>query len=290
MHPLSRRGYTLVEILIGLVLASLIGGAVYRVMVESQRITRSLNGRVDAQQSARTAAMYLSTALREVAASEGDIVVADATELRFRAMRWTGITCTALASASGNLTVTLRNTQTWGYRAPSAASDSLILFNENDPETRADDAWLFGGISAVTTGQTCTDGSAGTQLTFAITAGSGGNAAALAGFTVGSPARGFQHEELTLYTATGGSRWLGYRTMASGGTWTDVEPLVGPLTSAGLALAYYDTLGTATTNLARIASVGVTVRSQSIERTTGGAANLSDSVVTRIAVRNNRRY
>jgi hypothetical protein len=76
--------------------------------------------------------------------------------------------------------------------------------------------------------------------------------------------------------------------MDASGTWTAVEALLGPLTSGGLALAYYDTLGTATATLANIASVGVTIRSQALDPTPAGY--IADSVVTRIAVRNNRRF
>lgn len=289
---MNRRAFTLIEILIGLVLAGLVGGAVYKVLIESGRITRALNGRVDAQQSARTAALYLSTALREVAASEGDIIAASGTAIEFRAMRWTGITCTGLSQSGGNLLVTLRDSQLWGYRAPDNALDSLILYIENDVETRADDAWAYGSISDVETyaddNVTCPDAAPGTRLTFQINAASGGNAGALAGFTTGSPARGFQHEELSLYTGADTRQWLGFKTMNSAGTWTAVDALLGPLTAGGLALSYYDTLGVSTANVANIASIEVVIRAQALERTPAGY--VADSVITRIAVRNNRRF
>jgi len=291
MHPLNRRGYTLVEVLIGLTLAGLVAGTTFRVLTESQRITRSLNGRVDAQQNARTAALYLSTALREINSFEGDVVEATASELEFRAMRWAGLTCSGLTTAGSDLQVVVRATQLFGYRAPDAALDSMFVYVENDVETRADDQWLDGRVMGVATG-TCDDGATGTQLTFQISAGSGGNGAA-ASFTEGSPLRGYQREELTLFTDVTGISYLGSRTMNSAGTWTGITELLGPLMAGGLSLSYFDTLGVATAALDEIASIGVVVRTESREsgRTSAGAIDkMRDSIVTRIALRNNRRF
>lgn len=289
MYSMKRRGFTLIELLVTLVLTGLMAGLAYKAMTASQRMTRTLSARVDAQSTARSALLYLATALRELNASDGDVISASSTAIAYRAMRWTGLSCSGLTTSGGNLQVTVPKVQLWGYRLPSPALDSMLVYAENNTNTRADDVWLVGALSD-TTSVNC-GAVAGMRLTFAINAASGGNAAATAGFTVGSPIRAFQHEEVSLYTNAGTS-WFGHRTMNVAGVWTAVEPLVGPLTATGLSFAYYDTLNTVTATRTNIASVGVTVRSQSTEAglTSTGIGNLRDSLFTRIALRNNRRF
>ena len=291
MHPMNRRGFTLIELMVTLILTGLMAGLAYQAMTSSQRMTRTLSARVDAQSSARSVLLYMSTAMRELNASDGDIVVADPTVMEYRAMRWTGMSCSALTTSGGDLQVTVKKSQLWGPRAPAPGLDSMLFFVENGTGTRADDAWLFTGLSDTLT-TACADASAGLQLTFIVSAASGGNAAATAGFTAGSPIRGFQHEEVSLYS-NAGLQWFGHRTMNAAGTWTATEALVGPLASSGLSFAYYDTLNVVTTTRTDIASVGVTVRSISTEAgqlSTGGVGNLRDSLSSRFALRNNRRF
>lgn len=290
MRPLKRRGYTLVEVMIAVVLTGLMAGLAYQAMTGSQRMTRSLGARVDAQGSARSAMLYLSTAFHELSASDGDIITAGATAMKYRAMRWTGISCTGLTVAGGNLRLTMLKSQLWGQRTPDAALDSILVYAENSAATRQDDVWLVGGLVDTAT-VACPNAAPGMRITFAISAASGGNAAAQAGFTVNSPIRGFQHEEVSLYS-NAGTNWFGHKTMDAGGTWTAVEALVGPLTATGLAFTYYDTLSVVTATLTDIASVGVIVRSQSTDaaNTSTGIGNLRDSLITRIALRNNRRF
>jgi hypothetical protein len=194
--------------------------------------------------------------------------------------------------AGSNLRVTVKRAQLFGTRLPSPDLDSLLVFNEVVANIRSDDVWLFGKMID-TTNQTCPDGSAGLRLEILISGASGGNAAATAGFTSGSPIRGFQMEELSLYTDGSGLNWLGQKTANLAGTWTTATELAGPLTAGGLSFTYFDTLNVATATLTNIASVGVVVRSESVTRargTTSVVTNLRDSLITRVALRNNRRF
>jgi prepilin-type N-terminal cleavage/methylation domain-containing protein len=291
MHSMNRRGFTLIELMITLVLTGLMAGLAYEAMRSSQQMTRTLSARVDAQGTARAVMLYMATALRELDASEGDVVVADPSTMQYRAMRWTGITCSGITISGSDLEIRVKKSQLWGFRAPSPGVDSLLVYAENNTGTRADDVWLVAGISDTAT-LACPDASAGLRLTLLVSAASGGNAAATAGFTQGSPIRGFQHEEVSLYS-NAGSQWFGHRTMDAAGTWTTTEALVGPLMTGGLSFAYYDTLSAVTATLTNIASVGVTVRSVSTEAgltSAGVVSTLSDSLISRIALRNNRRF
>ena len=48
---------------------------------------------MDVQQNTRAVALVLFHALRELDASDGDILSGNATSLRIRGMRWTGVAC-----------------------------------------------------------------------------------------------------------------------------------------------------------------------------------------------------
>ncbi len=80
-----------------------------------------------------------------------------------------------------------------------------------------------------------------------------------------------------------------------------VRPLIGPVLSNGLTLAYFDSTGAnlaapvSVANLTRTARVDITVRARTAQavRLQSGSTLLGsivDSVVTRVSLRNNRRF
>src|SRR6266498_1693910 len=90
---LGRRGFTMVELLVALVLLGLVSAALYRVLVNNQRLYMAQTQRIDLSQNIRAAANILPAELREIDASEGDIVSMTPTRLEIRAMRWLGFAC-----------------------------------------------------------------------------------------------------------------------------------------------------------------------------------------------------
>ena len=288
MRPLSSRGFTLVEMVVVVALMGIVMGALYQSIIATQRTTRAQFQRIDVQQSTRAAVMYVTNMLRELDAADGDILVSQATSLRFRAMRWTGVLCTVPFEAAGQMQFTVRGQLFFGVRGPDAGLDSILLWREGDPSSRTDDIWLNGGLQSSSSGVCPDDGIAGTTLRVVISAGSGGNGSAAAGMTLGAPVRGFQIEEISLYQE-GAEYWLGRRTADLTGTWTDVRPLVGPLTTNGLAFSYFDINGAPPGFTTEIVSVGVTVRGRS-SSPVSGRGFLQDSIVTRVTLRNNARF
>jgi prepilin-type N-terminal cleavage/methylation domain-containing protein len=289
---MKRRGFTLIELLIGLIIMGILGTALVKTMTNIQRTTGAQAARMDSQESMRAATFYISGLLHEVDAYEGDLVSATSGAIRVRAPRWTGITCTGVTTSGANLNVTVRKSQLWGVRSPSPTLDSLHVFNEVTTAARNDDVWLLGKMIDTLT-QDCPDATPGLRLTILISSASGGNAAATAGFSLGSPIRGFQMEGLALYTDGSGVNWLGQSTADLTGTWSAVTPLAGPLQAGGLSFTYYDTLNVVTGTATNVASVGIVVRSQSVTRargSSGGNTNLRDSLITRVALRNNKRF
>jgi hypothetical protein len=263
-------------------------GALYQSIIATQRTTSAQFQRIDVQQTTRAAALYVSNLLRELDAADGDILLSQPSSMQFRAMRWTGVLCTVPFEAAGQVQFTIRGQLFFGVRGPDTGQDSILLWQEGDPSTRVDDTWLFGGLESSAAGVCPDDGLAGTTLRVVIRAASGGNAAAAAGITVGAPVRGFQVEELSLFSQ-GGAYWLGRRTADRGGAWTVVRPLVGPLTANGLTFSYFDVNGALPALTTQIVSIGVTVRGRSVSQVSGTGYR-QDSIITRVTLRNNARF
>ncbi|MGH7529588.1 MAG: hypothetical protein ACREMN_04335, partial [Gemmatimonadales bacterium] len=97
----------------------------------------------------------------------------------------------------------------------------------------------------------------------------------------------------SVYQAGDGRWYLGYQSSSGGGV---RQPLIGPVLDAnGVTFAYYDVTGAITADPRRVAQIGITLRAQTAApvRTAGGGGPLryvTDSIVTRVALRNNRRW
>jgi prepilin-type N-terminal cleavage/methylation domain-containing protein len=292
MPTLNRKGFTLIELIIALGLGAAVAAVVYQSIVGTQRATQAGTAQVSVRQNLRAGVAYLGSVVRELNARDGDIVVANATQLQFKSMRWTGFLCDVPTAASMTAAAfPIRRNAMYGIRGPDANLDSAFVFVDGDATTRSDDAWVNGGVTSVSAG-TCADGSVSADLTVDFTAAGVGAAVVVAGMTLGSPLRGFQLEEISLLSS-GGRWWMAQRTANRGGAWTTPRPLVGPVEAGGLAMTYFDTLGTATATLTDIASVAVVLRGESRNRVRRGLAAIDfarDSLITRIALRNNPRF
>lgn len=290
---MTNRGFTLVELLVALVIGTVVLGGAYRTLTSSQQTSRALTQRIDVQQNLRAGVQYLAAMLRELNSADGDLVVADDTEIEFRSMYWTGVLCDdPVPNGITAVDLPIRRSVLFGVRDPDAALDSILLFREGDPNIRTDDRWLAGGLTGAQAG-TCDDGAPANLLTVVINAASGGADSALTGVLSGAPLRGFQMEELSLYQASGGRWWLGRRMADCGGAWSGMQTVAGPLTGSGLRLQYFDGDGNPTADRLQVASVGLSVRAESRETarlSTGSIGHVRDSLVTRVALRNNPRF
>lgn len=295
MRYLTRRGFTLIELLVALVLLGLISTALYRVLVNNQRMYQAQTQRIDLQQNIRAAATILPAELRELSASEGDIQVMTATQLNIRAMRWVGFLCVrpVLGGALNPVQLRIRGgapgtPMFYGARAINTATDSVLVYYDGNQASRLDDNWSRGRLVAAVAPLNCPDGGNGLQLTTALNIGASPNVNGA--ITEGAPVRGFERVIYQLYQPAGDTSWyIGFQP--AGGT---MQPLIGPVLSNGLTFQYFDSLGVVTAVPARVARIDITVRARTAQaiRTTGDAPRraMVDSIVTSVALRNNRRF
>src|SRR5207247_362755 len=70
MSLLARRGFTLIELMIALVLLGMVSAAVYKVLVNNQRVYLAQTQTIDLQQNIRAAAAILPAAFRDLVARQ----------------------------------------------------------------------------------------------------------------------------------------------------------------------------------------------------------------------------
>jgi len=319
MTMTTRRGFTLVELLIGLILMLAVGGVAYQLLINTQRVSRSQTQHISMQDNGRSGALIIANELREqgydqitaaglvsintlmpgnalVVGTNSDLRAIGPDSLTYRAVRGLGYVCGLTAGAGGAGDVVVYNNgiatdlRNWQAYRTLATTDSVMLFIENDATTAADDIWLTVGLTAVPDPQLCADGTQGLRLKISIPGLLAINAAtAFAQMPIGNPVRAFELMQLRSYTSSG-KTWLGMRSrpLTLG---TTIEPVVGPLsgTATGLAFTFRDASNAVTTVRDNVRSVEISVQPMSDEmtRTTGRYAKMDSlTMTTRVALRN----
>jgi hypothetical protein len=272
---MSRRGISLVELVVALTLTALVAALSWSILAAGAFRLRDRSERMSLEHSLRVVAAAVRAAMEPVgqdSSAGNDLVVALPDRFVTRTTRGSGALCAATSVA-----FTARSTPGWwsALRNPVPGRDSLLVERLSSPSR-----WEAIALSAVPRPGTCPDGSAGLVLPVIA------DSAALAGVGPGSPVRVFEEMELRLYTSSGAA-WVGLRSL---GTGEAVQPLAGPFTSAGLRLEYRSLGGMPVVDPAEVASVllqvtGLTERAGGVG-TARGPAGRPDSVVMLVIRRN----
>jgi prepilin-type N-terminal cleavage/methylation domain-containing protein len=277
----GRRGLTMVELLVALALAGVVGSAVLRVLVTTQRLHWSHGQRAESQASARTAAALIPGEVQELDAAAGDIVVMTSSSLTYKAMTGVYVLCTP--PDPGSRRVVLAADGWLPYRALDASLDSILVFADAATVTAGDDRWLHANVTHAAAGTSCPGGGASIDVDL-----DGVTTAELGMVTAGAPARTFRLAELRLYQDGTGDWWLGQRQHAKvERTWSATQPLVGPLSASGLALTYADSGGAPTANPLAVSWIGIAIEGRPFGAAGAPHRNPVASVVTAVALRNN---
>jgi len=291
MPLLRRRGFTLIELMVALVLLGIVAGGIYKVLVTNQQTYMAQTQRIDLQQNLRAGVTILPADFRELDPADGDILLMTATQIQIRAMRQLSFLCIPPVLGGGlgtTVTMTVRADPYYGDRVFDT-SDSVLVYYEGNPGTRNDDTWLPAELKTVTNPSACADGTPGYQLTVKPT-WLGGTFNVPGAVTNGSPVRGYHVVTYQLYQASDGKWYVGQQDNSAGGT---MQPLIGPVASNGLQFTYFDAAGAVTAVPTQVASIGITLIGQTAapirQANMPGIAYKTDTVTTRVAVRNNPR-
>ena len=162
MSSACRRGFTLVELTVALIMIGLVGAVTFRLLLNSQRVSRGQHARVRVQDNVRTGAIVAANELREIgydsvpptaapdlvgalgSSADSDLLLAEPGRVWYRAMRGFGVTCAVPTTAR----LELRRTLYAGARDPQPG-DSLTIFVEGDPALGSDDSWVRARVASV---------------------------------------------------------------------------------------------------------------------------------------------
>ena len=265
--------------MVSLALTLVVAGALYSLLLGTQRVTRAQSQRVELQANVRAGSLIVLSELRELSTATGgageqnDILVAGSTALVYRAMRGVGFIC---GTPSATAIRIARSTFT-GHRDPQAGRDDALVFIDDSAAAGAEGSWLGTKIVSVATGAPC-PGALGPGITLTLPAG-----ATVAGLEAGTPIRIAEVMEVRLYES-GGRSWLGARSVSTGEA---IQPLVGPLTKgSGFRLEYLDATGTPTADRTSIKSIRIAVRGTTEGGGAGSSSPVEEELITQVALRN----
>ena len=315
----SRRGFTLVELLITIVLLGLVMGTLMTVILRQQRFYHAASEIIDTRSQVRQAADLLPTDLRGASTATGTVagvVVADLYadgmnphSLSYRSSFGSAVSCVINAGRTQiimpPLALASGTTLTSWLHAP-VAGDSVFVFDD-EGTMGGPGVWVPREIAAVTL---LTDGCpASTGFTDVADAGKDAwmltltaalPATVPTGNGVGNPVRFFQPVTYELYQETDERWYLGYGDCRVGRSpvCTDLEPVSGPYLPpsddpavSGVTFEYLDGAGAPAFLPQDVATIRMTFRGETrstvnVPGTTTTDGHYRDAMTVMVAVRN----
>ena len=250
--PFQRRGMTLVEIMIALVLLGIVSGVIMRVVMRQQRFYQGVNQIMTQRGQLRQGINVLPVDLRSLSSVGGDFIAVSDSAIEFDVNIGTGVVC---AVPAGNQVVlpplSLFSEATLTTFSPGIKLDdaevargvTVYIYNDSSTGGNFDDRWQkFALASAMTTSNSQCLG-----LPFASVSDAGKNRFVLTltdttgrsdpvrlgpvsqYIGVGAPVRIMKRVRYKLYQHTDSKWYLGYSDFDKAhGTYEDLTPVSGP--------------------------------------------------------------
>ena len=271
----GRRGFTIIELLVGLVVGLIVLSSVGRMLIVQGRGYRKQREVIDIRETAREATALLVGDLRQSAVGGSPLAAMGSNTIALRSPRGIGTICAkhpllaryGLWKSGGNIL--------------AGTDDSALVYEVGR------DKWIPFKISAIGTPATmgvtaCAwPGSRPPDVVVEFAVNSKTDTSYI---KVGAPFRNFRRVEYTEYQLSD-RWWLGRKVGAA----TSYEQLTGPLVGPpnGLGFAYYDSLGAVTTDPSAVGSVAFTLRTESFKNTYVGNTYVyqRDSLTTKVVLR-----
>ena len=305
--PALRRGITLPELMVVLVLLSLVVGGIMTVLVRQQRFYSGTSEIIETKGSARHAIDMLSSELRALSTSTRggapngvDIYSLADSSIIFRSPFGSTVVCSMdptrtvitvppseMAAANGLTT----------FLSTPRAGDSLFVFDPGSQPGTNDDQWRAHVLQDDPGTGICPVAPVG--LTASATEAAAGISLDVwpelwPDVGVGSAIRFFRTTAYTLYQEADGLWYLGYSN-CPGGVCSIREPASGPYLPyaaggrSGLAFSYFDSTGAVTLDPRAVARIDIIARAQShndVDVAHVRNRKYEDSLAVSIAVRN----
>ena len=297
----ARRGMTLIEIMISLVLLGIVSGVLMRVISRQQRFYQGVNQIITQRSQLRQATAVLPMDLRSLSSIGNDLRVVSDSSIEFDLTIGTSFVCQVVANnivalPPENLYSGYSYTSFFGYGKPDAVERAkgvwVYIYNDGALVGNNDDYWQKFELTGVDSlpanctgaGSFTSTSDAGKQrfkLTVvdsagAVDGGAGGTGGPLSRYIgVGAPVRIVKRVRYKLYQASDSKWYLGFEEYDKGaGAWINTAPVSGPYEpyatsgGTGIGFKFYDVDGTeiaggaSTADRARIARIDLIARAK----------------------------
>ena len=271
----NEAGVTLIELMIYMVLASVVMGAIYSMMITQTRAYADQRQITDAQETVSGAALLLTAELRQVSPSDDDLYFIAPESLAIRSVTGVAIVC--------RIDQVARRFALWNLVGemvdPKGNSDSAFIFSAGGTGL-GDDRWekeeIKNFFKATGSMSTCEWTVAQTPDTVVQLD------KPMPGVVVGAPFRSFRAIQYGMFLDDG-DWWLGRKRPGV----DPYEKLTGPLRSpaaGGLAFKYLDANGAVTAVPTNVRMIEIIIRSQSrgMSRQASGLTERTDSIRTKV--------
>jgi type II secretory pathway pseudopilin PulG len=282
----SRRGASLIELVVVIVLLAAVGSATMGIVVHQERFYRAQADAMDARATVRDAASILQSELRALTASDGDLYAIGPATVDFRTTLVQSAVCT-ISPSRREITIPPEHLAsgaplTWIGTQPESGDTLLVLASDSTLVNRWDRHVLTSnpsraGACPLSSGLTTTAADVGAALTLTLSPALDG------AIEPGTLVRIVRRARYELYRASDSRWYLGYLDcLASRATPCNVvQPVSGPFAPGGIQLEYLDVGGAPTANPRLVARIHVLAIAE--RRSTPATL---DSLATAIALRN----
>lgn len=309
-RPRARRGFTVIELMVTVVLFGLVMASLMGVLARQQRFYRGTNEVIDTRSQLRQAASVLPSDLRGLSTVGLDLKTVSDTMIEFMATYGTAVMCTnSLTSYIVTPDSLSRHTLTSWLWKPTKGDTAFIL--DEGPKTGSeDDKWLRRPVDSVSTTMSgcdvyMTSAELTTKRRYKVWMPA--TAVQLTSTVVapGAVVRFARPVRYRFYRGGDNNWYLGYQAYTySGlvGAWSSPQPLAGPYRpyvaagdpTNGLRFLFYNQAGTqvtATDSAARVSIARIDVslkgRGNQVSNTAiSSNSRFRDSLLVRIAIRN----
>lgn len=302
--PRRRRGTSLVELMVALVLFGIIGLATLRALDRQARFHSGILALLEARSQHAAAHEAVAVELRSISPAAGDINRISDSAIVFRFPVGAGVACGIAPGSIEFAPDTVSAGQAFAsFRSTPQPGDTAWIFDEGASDASVDDGWIPLHVTATTRATGHCAGSPlidplldATRPSWRLTV-SGALPASVAS---GAPVRLTRISRFALYRGGTGEHWLGFsEVQPATGAWITIQPVSGPYlpfntaapAASGVALAARDSSGgiTFTPIAAAAVSLATRTRTTRVVRMDGLARGFhQDSLHSLISLRNVR--
>lgn len=243
----TRRGFTLIELVMALGITGIILAAALSVAVQQQRFYTNAADVAGARGTLTHMELALAAELLPLNASAGDLLYAGTDSMRARLFQGVYSVCDKSTSP---VTLTVKRLTKGG--SPTAG-DSALVYSQGPTSDFQDDAWEATSVTAVSN-VNCPDGTAGVRLTVL-----GLSIADVNEIPAGAPLRVYSNT--TYWFKSRSEGWFLERRTRDGSEVTIAGPLLAPdAANPGLKFTYLDANGNTTSVESQVAQIQIDAR------------------------------